>query len=306
MIAWRELVDPRKLASSLEVSLKFKRAILIYLLATLSAICSALYYGLFKIKIEFFMPILRTFTAPYTSVWDIIFGRIIYVVFGMLLILLILRVTLIFVKSGEIKSYPLISIVFHSSLAIIMISLIFSISAFNSPFTEVNIVSATLRDVKLSNAELAGKYLSNLSSVEIYAEKINADQLIAMAVFMNGTSPDWSEIYQRGMTIDLSELTEYITIKSAAAYIDDKILNLGDVEVKSLKWRTIEFSTFSDMIYYPIPPLNFMAGLFSLLSWIWIIGYSVIATKHYYSLSTTTTIVVSIITFIVLFIFGFV
>lgn len=303
---WSELIDPRLLASSFATSLKLKRAILIYVLAVLSAIGSALYYGLYKLKITFFMPILRLYKPPYTSAWDIILGRIIYVIFGMIIVLFILRIALLFTKKEGVRFYPLISIILHSFLAIVAISFIFFIFAVSSPTTEVNIVSATLIDVKLTDVELTGKYLSNYSNVDVKAETMDAEQLVVTSVFDNGTIPDWVEIYQKGITLDLNTLNEYITIKSAAAYIEGKLHDLGDVEVSKLNVQSIKFSSISDMIYYPVPPMNFVAGLLSLLSWIWIIGYSVIATKYYYSLTTSFTILTSIIIFLVLFIFGFV
>jgi hypothetical protein len=306
MAKWRELVDPRQLASSFEATLNFKRAVSVYLLAILSAIGTALYYGIYKLKIGFFMPILRTINPPYTSTWDIVLGRIIYVVFGMIIVLFILRVALLFAKREGIKSYPLVSIILHSLLAIVIISVIFFISAVSSPPVEVNIVSATLNNVKLTGVELSGRYLSNLSNVKVMVDAMSAEQLIATSVFSNGSIPNWSEIYQRGGTIDLDQLKEYVTIKSASAYTDNRILALGDVEVSKLKWRSIEFSSITDMLYYPVPFLNFVAGMLSLFSWIWIIGYSSLAVKYYYSLSTGTIIIVDIVTFLALFIFGFV
>ncbi len=306
MTRWRELVDPRQLASSFEVTLNFRRAISVYLIAILSAIGTALYYGLYKLKIVFFMPILRTINPPYTSAWDIVLGRIIYVVFGMIIVLFILRVALLFSKKEGIKSYPLVSIILHSFLAIIIISVIFFISAASSPPVEVNIISATLNNVKLTGVELSGTYLSNLSNVEVMADIMSAEQLIVTSVFSNGTIPNWSEIYQKGETIDLDQLKEHVTIKSASAYTDKGILTLGDLEVSKLKWRSIEFSSITDMLYYPVPFLNLIAGMLSLFSWIWIIGYSSLAVKYYYSLSTGTIIIVVVITFLTLFIFGFV
>lgn len=306
MRGWRELVDPKQLASSFEATLNFRRAVSVYLIAILSAVGAALYYGLYKLKITFLMPILREINPPYTSAWDIILGRIIYVVFGMIIVLFILRVALFFTKKEGIKSYPLLSIILHSFLAIIVISAIFFVYAASSPPVEVNIVSATLRNVKLTGVELSGRYLSNLSNFEITADTINADQLIVSSVFNNGSIPNWSEIYQKGKTIDLAQLSEYVTIMSASAYVGDALLSLGDVEVSRLNWRSIEFEFISDMLYYPVPFLNFVAGMLSLLSWIWIIGYSSLAVKYYYSLSTGAIIITGIITFLTLFIFGFV
>jgi hypothetical protein len=135
---------------------------------------------------------------------------------------------------------------------------------------------------------------------------MSAEQLIVTSVFSNGSIPNWSEIYQRGLTIDLSQLKEYVTMRSATAYINNMMVSLGDVEVSKLKWRSLEYGSITDMLYYPIPFLNFVAGLLSLFSWIWIIGYSSLAVKYYYSLSTGTIIIVDIITFLALFIFGFV
>jgi hypothetical protein len=85
MARWRELIDPKQLASSFQATLNFRRAISVYLLAILSAIGTALYYWMYKLKIGFFMSILRTINPPYTSPWDIVLGRIIYVVFGMII-----------------------------------------------------------------------------------------------------------------------------------------------------------------------------------------------------------------------------
>ncbi|MEM3156488.1 MAG: hypothetical protein QXZ49_01045 [Nitrososphaerota archaeon] len=301
-----ELINPKRLASSFEVSFKLKRAILIYVIAILAAIGSALYYGLYKLKIVFFMPILKAFTPPYTSAWDIILGRIVYVIFGMIIVLFILRLSLMFVKKEGVKFYALISLILHSFLAIVMISVIFFIFAANSPIAEVNIVSATLSDVKLNGVELEGRYMLNNSNIEVQAETINADQIIVTSVFENGTIPNWGEIYQKGITIDLGSLREYITIKSAIASSEGRLLELGDIEVSELKWQSIQFSSISNMLYYPVPPMNFIAGLLSLFSWIWIIGYSVLATKYYYSLTTGISILISIIMFMTLFIFGFI
>lgn len=306
MAKWRELIDPKQLASSFEATLNFRRAISVYLLAILSAIGTALYYGIYKLKIGFFMPILRTINPPHTSPLDIVLGRIIYVVFGMIIVLFILRVALLFAKREGVRSYPLVSIIFHSFLAITIISVIFFISAVSSPPVEVNIVSATLNNVKLTGVELSGKCLSNLSNVEVLADTMSAEQLIVTSVFSNGSTPNWSEIYQRGETIDLGQLKEYVTMRSATAYINNMMVSLGDVEVSRLKWRSIEYGSITDMLYYPVPFLNFVAGLLSLFSWIWIIGYSSLAVKYYYSLSTGTIIIVDIVTFLALFIFGFV
>jgi hypothetical protein len=44
MARWRELIDPKQLASSFQATLNFRRAISVYLLAILSAIGTALYY----------------------------------------------------------------------------------------------------------------------------------------------------------------------------------------------------------------------------------------------------------------------
>jgi len=211
-----------------------------------------------------------------------------------------------FVKKEGVKFYALISLILHSFLAIVMISVIFFIFAANSPIAEVNIVSATLSDVKLNGVELEGRYMLNNSNIEVQAETINADQIIVTSVFENGTIPNWGEIYQKGITIDLGSLREYITIKSAIASSEGRLLELGDIEVSELKWQSIQFSSISNMLYYPVPPMNFIAGLLSLFSWIWIIGYSVLATKYYYSLTTGISILISIIMFMTLFIFGFI
>lgn len=294
-----EVFDPRRLAEGLRVEGRFRRGVAVYAVATLALVGSSLLFEVLKVHISFMMPTLSSIEPPGSSIRDIAFARVGYLVIGTLVVLGVLRISLYVAGLRGKPTTPFMSAFFHSFAFMALASLILLPPVLSAPEMNVNIVSIELGEVKMENASLVG-YLSNSTPLRLDARILRAEALRGEMLFENGSRPSWGSL----QGAPPSGLVERIELRGAGARVGEEVLQLGDVVAESLTWDSITFRRYGDVVLYPPGGLNPLASLLTVASWIWVIGYTLVATGRLYGIGGRSLAASGAATFLALLVFG--
>jgi len=294
-----EVFDPRRLVEGLREGGRFKRGVAVFALAALGLVGSSLLYEVLKIHIAFMMPSLSSLEPPGSSIRDIVFARITYLMIGTLAVLGVLRITLYVAGLRGKPTTPFMSAFFHSFAVMAIASLILLPYTLSAPQIDVNIVAIELGDVKMENVSLAG-YLTNSTPIQLDAKILRSKALRAEMVFENLSRPDWEALPATAE----DGLVERIELRGASARVDSEIIQLGDVVAESISWDSITFRSYENMIIHPAGGPNLLASILTLVSWLWVIAYTLRAAGIFYVIPGRSLIASGAAAFIALLILG--
>ena len=284
------------------------RGAAVFVACTAALVFSSAYMVENKVDVKFALSGFEMARPPLPSMGEIIFSRVVYMLIGLLIVFVGLRI-LVFFTGGEGKSKALLTIVLHSFLILGVLALVGIPIISQSPKMPFLVVDATLANVTFHDASIAG--VSPQGNISLTSNVVNADYVSAYKVFPeNYSRPDWPMIRDSEQLEDVLSRTITVINMTGVRWVE-----VG--EEKAVERLDLVEGSWSKVVYqdvisrgflrYGKTPTGIAETIYSLLSpvsWIFVTLYSVIGFRKLYQASMILTAIAWVLIFLILFLAG--
>lgn len=284
------------------------RGAAIFVACIAATVFSSAYMIYNKIEVKFALAGFETAPLPIPSMGEIIFSRIIYLLIALVIMFVGLRV-LVFFTGKEGRSKALLTLVLHSFMIFLAITLVSMPVVAQSPKLPFLVVDMTLLNVTFHDASITGLYENG--SLTLTSNWVNARYVSAYKAFPgNYSKPQWSamagdEDVERALseTVTVVNMTEVRWVEEG----EEKAVNRLDIVEGNWSKVTYQDVLSRGFVRYgmaPSGPLEMMYATLTPVAWALVILYNAVGFRKLYEASMPLTIAAWILIFFVLFIAG--
>ncbi|MCS7143002.1 MAG: hypothetical protein NZ920_04310 [Aigarchaeota archaeon] len=286
-----EVFSPLALGRALRDRNSIIRGSILFGLSLTTMIFTEAYYQFVKLEFDLTIPNLSEIYVPGTSLRDLVFGRVTYVVLTFLVLVLVQRLIVFFLEVKESKTSSLISAIMHSYVILAIFSLLLFPVALTSPNVTIQLVELEVEGLKMENVELSGTLIVNGTTINRSAIMMRADGLIAKMERSNSTGNGLDEHWK-------------VELRGATIRVNDEIIKLGDVSVERLMWERLEVDTYKSYRFQPEVQPALIAYVASAIAWVILLAYVGLTMRGLYGFSLKVVFVSAGISYLTLLIFG--
>ncbi|MDJ0274015.1 MAG: hypothetical protein NYU90_02285 [Aigarchaeota archaeon] len=296
---WTEIIgvlDPRRLASELEVGVRMRRAFLVFGLTSAVATLSYVYSLTVKTRwINPFNGVLSGVYFPFTSPRDVAFSGLGYVVIGTVVTMFVLATIVYVSKPTRGFSAQLVSAVLHATVAVGIASAF--LLAYNVALPE--------RDVYVVGFELTGLKLENVTYVLVQQGNVTVEgeALILRAERVTAFVEGGDEALRNGSG-EPGSIRPVVRLSDVSVRKGLEITTIGDAELVMAKYDLITYDSLVSYRFYPPISRDPVSIAASVASWLWLVVYSVWAMKRLTGSSGLWAFSAASVTLLVLLVLG--
>ena len=299
MMRWTEIIgvlDPRRLASELEVGVRMRRAFLVFGLTSVVATLSYVYSLTVKTRwINPFDGVLSGVYFPFTSPRDVAFSGLGYVVIGTVVTMFVLATIVYVSKPIRGFSAQLVSAVLHATVAVGIASAF--LLAYNAALPE--------RNVYVVGFELTGLKLENVTYVLVQQGNltVEGEALILRAERVTAFVEGGDEALRNGSG-EPGSIRPVVRLSDVSVRKGLEITTIGDAELVMAKYDLITYDSLVSYRFYPPISRDPVSIAASVASWLWLVVHSVWAMKRLTGSSGLWAFSAASVTLLVLLVLG--
>ncbi|MEN2974507.1 MAG: hypothetical protein ABDH32_02880 [Candidatus Caldarchaeales archaeon] len=292
------LSSSSELKKRLIIGISFS-AVLILSLSMLSS-----YFIEEKIEVRFELKGFEEVQPQFPTFYQMLISRTISIGLTIMIIFLVLRLALYFIKRVDAKSFALITAVLSSFIILLMATAVTTPLIMAQPKAPYIIVDVELQDVTVFNGSFTGYTKQGI--VSFNSPEISIGYLRAYRVSPDMKTVDWSfeslEDIQR-LIFESKTVVNMSNIK----WIEDGVeKTLDELSLADFRWTSIKYNLYLNALWINVgsSTVTQIFSLFLPISWGIAILFTVRCFMKLYETSTSTALILWIVIYFLLFLMG--
>ncbi|MCS7126187.1 MAG: hypothetical protein NZ929_04670 [Aigarchaeota archaeon] len=257
-----------------------------------------------KIEVRFELTGFEELKPQFPTFPQMLLSRTIYVGLAIMIIFIILRFALYFIKKVDVKVSALITLILSSFIILLIATTVITPILIAQPKSPYIIVDAELQEVKVYNGTFTG--YTKQGVVSFSSPQITIGYLRAYRVFPDMKMVNWrTESFEEIQRL-ISESKTVVNMSNIKWVEEGVEKTLDELGLADGRWTSIEYNVYLNALWINVGPAlaTQIFSLFLPVSWGLTILFIVRCFMKLYQTSTSTVLILWIIIYFVFFFMG--